>query len=116
MWGIAGIALAAALVVVAAQIVRLRRTEALHRTIQEAIRTGSPLAPELLARLSRDGDAVPHGWGSLFLAIAAAIVGFGLLQGDADDIRNTVSVALFPGAIGLVLALHDLRRRRGGPD
>ena len=41
--------------------------------------------------------------GLVLLALAAAIVGFGAIQGDADDLRNMAGVALFPGFVGTAL-------------
>jgi hypothetical protein len=105
----------AAVVVIAAQVVRLRRVEAAHRTLQEALRGGAEPTPELIAAVGRVGGETPWGlWGAVLVALALAVAAFGLIQGDADDIRNAAGFALFPLALGLVLLGRSLVRGRGG--
>lgn len=107
------LAAAAVFIVAVTQLVRFLRARALHATIQEAIRSGSPHAEELLAKLGRAEESRidPH-WGWILITVALATVAFGLVQGDPDDIKNMASIAVFPGLIGCVLVILSLRGGR----
>lgn len=99
---------------VVSQVIRLRRTEALHRSLQEAIRSGSPELVDRLCRLvSAEREAMPLG--GLLVGLAAAMILFALIQGGAN-VRNLVALAMFPGVIGLVVIATGLRKRTNLPD
>ena len=99
------IALAAAFIVLVNQIGRIIRSNAMHRTVREALSRDSNLTPDLLEKIEQDKN---EGFGDtrlglVLVAIAAALVVFGLIQGDAEDIRNLASMAVFPLFVGAAL-------------
>jgi hypothetical protein len=51
----------------------------------------------------------------VLIALALALFGFGVLQGDVQDLRNMSGAALFPLFVGLALLLRFwwARRRNG---
>ena len=109
------IALATALIVFVNQFSRILRARMLHRTIREALSRDSNLTPELLDRIEQDkptsfGDG---RIGLVLVAIAAAIILFGLIEGDSNGIGETTQISLFPLFVGgaLLGRLWYLRRR-----
>ena len=99
------IALATAFIVFMTQIGRIIRSNSMHRTIREALSRDSNLTPELLDRIEQDKS---QGFGDtriglVLVALAAALFAYGLIQGDADDIRNLASIAVFPLFVGAAL-------------
>ena len=52
--------------------------------------------------------------GMVLIALALAIVGFGLIQGSTDAIKGTAGIALFPLFVGIALLLRlRLRHMQG---
>jgi len=103
---IISIAIAVAVVLIFNQLGRVIRTMILHRTIRKGMIHNSTLTPELLDRIETTKPETGFGddrIGLVLLAIGLAILGFGVIQGDAEDIRNTAGVALFPLFVGAVL-------------
>ncbi|MGZ8997868.1 MAG: hypothetical protein ACXW2T_03325 [Allosphingosinicella sp.] len=99
------IALVTGFVMFINQIGRILRAYAMHKTVREALSRDSNLTPELLDRIEQDKT---KGYGDgriglVLVAIAAAIMVFGLIQGDPDDIRNTAGIAVFPLFVGAAL-------------
>jgi hypothetical protein len=109
------IALVTGFVLVINQIGRILRAYAMHKTIREALSRDSALTPELLDRIEQDkGKSFGDGRiGLVLVAIAAAIIVFGLIEGDPNDIRETTEIAVFPLFVGATLLgrLWYLRRR-----
>ncbi len=106
----------AAFVLIINQIGRVLRVRMHHRTLREAINKDSPAAADLVARLDEEpnqngGDSRT---GLILLALAAALFGFGLIQGDADDIRTLSGVALFPAFVGAALLGRQIYLSRRG--
>lgn len=101
---VTAIAIVTAVVLIVNQLVRLRIASLLHRTVREAVRADSPLAPDLIGKLerkpTREGDSRT---GLILLAVAAALILFGLIQGGLEWVRPFVATAMFPAAIGGVL-------------
>ena len=97
--------IAVAVVMIVGHLVRLWRTAMHHRTLREAIlRGGDALAPLLREGLEPPAPAYNDGRnGLLLVTLATALVTFGLIQGDADDIRNLSGAAVFPGVAGIAL-------------
>ncbi len=107
----------ASVVLIINQIGRVMRARMHHRTLREAIARDSNVAPEFIAKLDEDpdgrgGDART---GLILIAVAAALFGFGLVQGDEEAIRNLGGVALFPAFVGAALLGRQayLARREG---
>lgn len=97
------------IVLITAQLVRLWRTAIFHKTLRDAISRGSdtlaPLVAEGIEPPSPRGNDLRNGL--VLLAIAMALIAFGLIQGDPDDIRNMSSAAVFPGFVGIALLVRE---------
>ena len=103
------VVIGAVVVLITTQLVRLWRTAIFHKTLRDAISRGSDTLAPLIAEgieppRPRSNDARN---GLLLVAIALALVAFGLIQGDPDDIRNMSSAACFPGFVGIALLVRD---------
>ena len=99
------ISLVAGFAILVTQIGRIIRTSAMHRTVREALTRDSNLTPDLLEKIEQEKN---EGFGDtrlglVLVALAAALVVFGLIQGDAEDIRNLASIAVFPLFVGAAL-------------
>jgi hypothetical protein len=115
---IISIAVATAIVLIFNQLARVVRTMILHRTIRKGMIHNSALTPELLDRIETQKPETAFGddrIGLVLLAIGLAIIGFGIIQGDPDDIRNTAGVALFPLFVGAVLFGRHIYLARRAP-
>jgi ABC-type phosphate transport system permease subunit len=114
------IAFATAAVLIVNQLARIVRTMILHRTIRKGIEHNSPMTPDLFARIeeqkSSSGGLGDDRIGLVLLAIGLATVGFGLIQGNAENIRNLSSIALFPLFVGAALFGRWYFRRRAGAE
>jgi len=86
-----------------------QKRKAALSTVEEAIRAGQQVTPELvralgMPRKDRNGDLKSGG---ILLAVAAALVVFGLMGSgiDGDEDMRTIfaGIAALPGFIGLVL-------------
>ena len=99
------IALATAFIVFVNQIGRIIRSNLMHRTVREALIRDSDLTPDLLEKIEQDksGGFGDTRMGLVLVALAAALFVYGLIQGDADDIRNLASIAVFPLFVGAAL-------------
>jgi hypothetical protein len=102
--GVIAIAIVIGTVLVFNQIGRIWRSSHLHRTVRDALNSSSPLAPELVAKVDEKptfkGDART---GLVLLAMAAALLVSGIIQGGLDQLRGFAAVAVFPAAVGAVL-------------
>lgn len=111
------IAIATAVVLIVNQLGRVLRAMMLHRTIRKGIEHNSNLTPELFAKIEEQKASSGIGddrIGVVLVALGLAIVGFGLIAGDMDDIHNTVGIALFPLFVGAALfGRWFVNRRRG---
>ncbi|HEX9953956.1 MAG TPA: hypothetical protein VGB48_01925 [Allosphingosinicella sp.] len=100
-------------VAIITQFARLLRSSMLHRTIRKAINNDSSAVPHLLAGIEeKSGPGSDDRTGLVLVAIGVAICLFGLIQGDADDIRNTASIAVFPLLVGAALIGRHLYAKR----
>ena len=109
------ITLVTGFVLVVSHVTRIIRARMLQRTIRDAIQKDSSLTPALLDRMD---EQQPTGAGDdriglVLLALGAALFCYGLIQGDADDIRNLSGIALFPVFVGATLLgrIWFIRRR-----
>lgn len=111
------IAFTAGIVMIVGHLVRLARTTAIQKTIREAIRTDSPLTADLLDRIDQAQPASTGDdrTGLILVALGAALLCYGLIQGRPEDIRELSGVALFPIFVGAALLGRDyfLKSKKG---
>jgi hypothetical protein len=106
--------IAAGMFIAVFHFMRLRHDTQDQKTLQEAIRAGSPLVEELIEQMRDRPRRRSHTTGLVLMAIAAAMVGAGLIRGGEQEIRSAAAAALFPALIGLVIWARALPKRRGG--
>ncbi len=114
---IIGIAIATAIVLIVNQFGRIIRSFSLHRTVREALSRDSNLTPELLAKIEEQQQPAGGGddrTGLVLLALGLAVLSFGLIEGDPDDIRRMAGIAMFPIFVGAALFGRHWYRRRSG--
>jgi hypothetical protein len=79
---------------------------------------GATLTPELLAGMDEPAQHRALGddrIGLILVAIALAMIGFGLLMNSHDNLRAMTGIALFPLFVGIaLLGRFWLARRSGG--
>lgn len=107
--------LAIAIVMIIALGFRALNLRSLHRTVTVAIEQGSPEVPTLIERLGRRPRVSLKLIAYVLLAITAAILGVGALEGNLHDLKEAVAPAMFPGFVGAALLLY-LRSRDRAPD
>ena len=101
------------------QVARMIRTFAVQRTVREALMRGSTLTPELLAGLDEPVQRRSTGddrIGIVLIAIALAMIGFGVLMNSQDNLRAMTGIALFPLFVGIALLGRFWLARRSGGD
>ena len=107
--------LTAGAVLIVHQFARIVRARMLHRTIREAISRDSSAVPALLQGIEeKPAPLQDDRTGLVLIALGVAIFLFGVVQGDADDIRNMAGIALFPLLVGIVLFGRFLYSGRKG--
>ena len=97
------------------------RTRAQMETMREAIRSGQPIDPSILAALEPHERDARRGFlvgGLVTLAVAVALVVFGWqiarVTGDDQVAGVMLAVSAFPGLIGVALLIGAaLTRERG---
>ncbi|MBV8687010.1 MAG: hypothetical protein JOZ90_15595 [Alphaproteobacteria bacterium] len=104
----------AGLFIAAFHFMRLRHDSEDHRTLQEAIRAGSPIAGELFERLKDRPRRRSQTTGLVLMAIAAAVVAAAAIRGGGEAFRSAAAAAVFPALIGAVIWWRSLLTRRGG--
>ena len=98
------------LVTVVSHVMRLWRTAIFHRTLREAIASGSDAVAPMIAD-GLEPKEEPRGdsrLATILVAIALALVAFGAIQGDAETFREVSGAAVFPGFIGLALFAREI--------
>jgi len=110
------IALVAGVVLIINQLSRIVRASIAHKSVREAISRDSNVTPELLEKIDeqRPQSGGDDRNGLVLVALGAAIFCYGLIQGDADDIRNLAGIALFPLFVGASLLGRAWMLRRAG--
>jgi hypothetical protein len=114
---VAFIAIATAVMVGIVQLGRVLRTMMLHRTVREALTRENALGAALLDKIDERRPGVGFGddrIGLVLLAIGFAAIGFALIQGSQDTIRNVTGMALFPLFVGAVLLGRFIWNARRG--
>jgi di/tricarboxylate transporter len=84
--------MAAGLFIAAFHFMRLRHDNQDQKTLQEAIRADSPIAADLFEQLRDRPRRRSQTTGIVLIAIAAAIMGSGLIQGGEQNIRSAGSL------------------------
>jgi len=111
------VAFATAVVMVLGHVARVMRTNALQKTIREAIRSNSGLTVGLLDKIDEQqpsGNADDRT-GLVLIALGAALFGYAIIVGDAQDFREIAGIALFPIFVGAaLLARFAYLARRSG--
>jgi hypothetical protein len=113
------IAIAVAVTVAIVQLGRVLRTMMLHRTVRDALTRDNALGPALLDKLEEPKSGGGFGddrIGLVLLAIGFAAIGFALIQGSQDTIKNVTGMALFPLFVGAVLLGRFIWNRRTGAE
>jgi hypothetical protein len=113
------IAIATAIVLIVNQFGRVLRAMMLHRTIRKGMTEGSSLTPELLDRIDQEKSGPGFGddrIGVVLIAIGLAVLGFGLIAADWDDVHNAAGISLFPLLVGGALLGRHLVIRRARRD
>lgn len=93
-----------------------QKRKATLRVVEEAIRAGQEMTPETIRALgmprkNANGDLKA---GSILLAVAAAMIVFGMMMsgmdggGDEEVLMVFTGIAAFPGFIGVVLLAFGL--------
>ncbi len=102
------ITIGAVVAFVSAQLLRTLRMHMTHKTLREAVKKGTSVAPELLMDAERSPEAGSNDLrnGMVLIALALAIAGFGLIQGSTDAIKATAGASLFPLFVGMALLLR----------
>ena len=102
--GAIAIAIVTGSVLVINQLVRMRRVSMLHKTIREALNSGSPLAPALIDKLD-EKPSYKHDerTGTILVALAIGLILFSLVQGGSPAARSFIAVAMFPAVLGAAL-------------
>ena len=101
--------LAIMFVAITVNLVRLWRTAIFNKTLRDAISRNHEALPGLLSEGLEPAPARPDDARNALqqIALALAMVAFGLIQGDPDDIRNLAGGAVFPGFVGIALLVRE---------
>jgi hypothetical protein len=98
-----------------AQLSRIIRSGAMHKTLRKAIEQGQPLSTELVERMDRSPEpgVIDQRIGFVLVAAALALICAGAIQGDVEKLRNMATAGIFPLFVGgaLLLRLWLVRRR-----
>ena len=102
------ISIAFALIFTIAQISKILRSNALHKTLRASIEKGQSLDADLIERMEKSPEpgAIDQRIGYVLVVTALALLAAGLLQGDAEKIRNMATAAMFPLFVGSALLLR----------
>jgi len=94
-----------AAVLIINHVTRLIQAMMLHRTVREALNRDSVLGTELLDRIAEPKSIFGSDdrLGLILVALGAAMIAFGLLQGNIEVRQNVASASVFPLFVGAVL-------------
>jgi len=112
---IGAIIIAAIVVLIINHLARLIQAMMLHRTVREVLSRDSAAGTELLDRL-REPKSIFGGddrLGLILIALGAAMIVFGLLQGSSEARQDLAPASVFPLFVGIVLVgRHFVGRTR----
>src|SRR5687768_12953872 len=100
---------ATALVLIASHIRRMLQTRARHSTLREAMTLNSPILSQLVQTDGEDATSA-RGDGrtaAILIALALALAIAGFVQGGERNIRDFLTLALFPGFVGAALLIRE---------
>lgn len=102
------VAIAVGLIFFVAQASRIIRTNEMHKTLRASIEKGQPLDAELIERMEKTPTpgAIDQRIGVVLVATALALLAAGLIQADAEKLRNMATAAMFPLFVGSALLLR----------
>jgi hypothetical protein len=102
---IGAIILAAIAVLVINHLARLVQAMMLHRTVRDALSRDSAVGTELLDRLREPKSLFGSDdrLGLILIALGAAMIAFGLLQGASEVRQEVIPASVFPLFVGIVL-------------
>lgn len=111
---IISIALTAVVLFTIAQVSRIIRTAAMHKTLRKAVEHGQPLGPELIEQLDRlpEPGVADQRIGLVLEAIAIAIFLAAAMNPGEDNWRQLVTVGLFPLLVGGALLFRPWLTKR----
>ena len=114
-----GISIAAVVLFAIAQLGRIIRTSALHKTLRQGIEKGQALNPDVLDRMEKapDSRSVDQRIGFVLIAIALALFASAAIVASPDNFRAMSAIAMFPLFVGaaLLLRLRLADRERAEP-
>ena len=101
-----GLAIAAVALFVIAQISRIIRSAAMHKTLRLGIEKGQTLDPELVERLERapDPGSVDQRIGFVLIALGLALIAAGII--GPGYTRGIIALSMFPLFVGGALLLR----------
>ena len=111
------ISMVAGAVLIFNQFGRILRAYAMNKTLRQALTSERGITPELLDRLEENRPA-SNGDGRIgvvLVAIGAAIIVFGLITGDIENLEM-VGIAVFPLFVGAALLGRIWYLRRQGAE
>ena len=106
-----------AIVTIVNHVMRLWRTAIFHRTLRDAIASGSDAVAPMIAE-GLEPKEQPRGDGriaTILVAIALALFAYGAVQGHPDVFREVAGAAMFPLFIGAALFIREYWLSRRGP-
>jgi hypothetical protein len=114
---IISLGIAAVILFSIAQLSRILRSRAMHKTLRKAIEQGQTLDPALIERLDRapEPGVADQRIGLVLVALALALVAAGLINPGEDNYRQLWTIALFPLFVGIALLARPwlAKRSRG---
>lgn len=116
---IVAVSIAAVVLFSIAQLSRILRTSALHKTLRQGIDKGQPLTSDLIEGMEKapDSRSVDQRVGFVLIAIALALFASGAIVASPDNFRAMSAIAMFPLFVGaaLLLRLRLVGRDRAEP-
>ena len=114
---IISLGIAAVILFTIAQLSRIVRANALHKTLRKAIEQGQTLDPELIERLDRapEPGVADQRIGLILVALALALFVASMINPGEDNYRQLITIGLFPLFVGAALLARPwlARRTRG---
>lgn len=103
-----GLAIAAVIIFIVAQLSRIIRSSAMHKTLRMGIEKGQTLDAALIEGLDRGPEpgSGDQRIGFVLIALALALFAAGAINAGEDNFRAMASIAMFPLFVGIALLLR----------